>query len=205
MSRLYPCEIIQEAESRARRLRRVFLKELAAQLALPAVFHSRPGPPATCWLDPDGCFNQAQIVTLSAPCVESLEAPLILRVSINCLSFLYEARVRRRMGWPVPPAWQEQTNAWSYELSLLAGQLMDFVPWVAQLVLAKTHRDERLLLSPPEVCHFWTHPNLLCAYAWTMRAWEANEQERLATERRREMLRQLRSRHRGVESTAVSR
>ena len=201
MSRPYPCEIIQDAESRARRLRRVFLKQLADQLTLPAAFHTRPGPPATCWLDPDGRFNQAQIVTLSAPHVESLDAPLVLRISINYLRFLYGAAVRKRMGWPAVPAWREH-HIWSYELSLLADQLLDFVPWVAQLVLAKTHQDERLLLSPPEACHFWIHPNLLCDYAWTVKAWEANEQERLANERR-EAARQLRRRKDGVQREAV--
>ncbi len=184
MSRPYPCEIIQQVESQAKRLGREFLEQLAGQLSLPAFFHTRPGPPATCWLDPDGRFNQVQIVTLSAPCVESLEAPLILRVSINHLRFFYTASVRKRAGWPALCAWSERRPTWSYELSLLADQLMDFASWVAQLILAKTYQDERLLLSPPDACHFWVHPNLLCDYAWTVRAWEANEQERLASERR---------------------
>jgi len=76
------------------------------------------------------------------------------------------------------------------------------VSWVAQLVLAKTHQNERLLFSPPEACHFWTHPNLLCDYAWTVKAWEANEQERLASERR-ESLRQLRRERRALARKAV--
>ncbi len=189
MPRPYPFEIIQEAESRVKRLRRLFLEQLAEQLSLPAFFHTRPGPPTTCWLDPEGRFNQAQIVTLSSPHVESLEAPLIVRVSLNYLRFRYEARVRDRMGWPAPSAWPEQQCTWSFELSLLADQLLDFVPWVAQLVLAKTCQDERLLLSPPEACHFWIHPNLLCDYAWTVKAWEANEQERVENERRNAMRR----------------
>jgi hypothetical protein len=192
MPRPYPSEIIREAESRTKRLRRLFLEELADRLVLPACFHARPGPPATCWLDPEGRFNQAQIVTLSAPCVESLEAPLLLRVSINYLRFFHEAAVCRRMEWPLPSAWPQRRRTWSFELSLLAGQLLGFGPWIAHLVLAKTRRDERLLLSPPDPCHFWGHPNLLCEYAWTVEAWEASEQERLATERRREALRRFR-------------
>lgn len=202
MSRPYPSEIIQEAESRAKRLRRSFLEQLTEQLSLPAFFHTRPGLPATCWLDPEGRFNQTQIVTLSSPHVESLDAPLILRVSINYLRFFYAAAVRKRAGWPDLSAWQEQPHSWSYELSLLADQLMEFVPWVAHLALAKTHQDERLLLSPPEACHFWIHPNLLCDYAWTLRAWEANEQERVESERR-EATRQSRRQERGLACKAV--
>lgn len=202
MSRPYPSEIIQEAESRAKRLRRSFLEQLTEQLSLPAFLHTRPGPSATCWLDPDGRFNQVQIVTLSAPHVESLDAPLILRVSINYLRFFYAATVRKRAGWPVLSSWQEQPHTWSYELSLLADQLLDFVPWVAHLALAKTHQDERLLLSPPEACHFWIHPNLLCDYAWTVKAWEANEQERAESERR-EAMRQVRRQERGLARKAV--
>ncbi|MFB3883540.1 MAG: hypothetical protein ACE149_19920 [Armatimonadota bacterium] len=203
MSRPYPSEIIREAESRAKRLGREFLEQLAGQLSLRAFFHTRPTPPATCWLDPDGLFNQAQMVTLSAPCVESLKAPLILRVSINHLRFFYAATVRKRADWPAVSSWQEKPATWSYELSLLADQLMDFVPWVAQLVLAKTCQDERLLLSPPDACHFWVHPNLLCDYAWTVKAWEVNEEERLATERRQEMLREIHRRNRSFDRTAV--
>ena len=89
MPRSYPSDAIREAGSCAARVRRAFAAALASRLCLPATVCWTPGLPATCWLDPDDGFNHARVLTISGPKSCCLEAPLILRVSINSLAFNY--------------------------------------------------------------------------------------------------------------------
>jgi hypothetical protein len=200
MSESYPSQVIAVAERQARRAGRDFLAGLVESLDFPAALHTRPGPWAACWLDQHRTFSSAQTVVLSTPCVASFDAPSIVRVAVNHYSFDHTRAVCRRLGWGDPRDGEVSSATWRYELSALVEQLPVFVPWVATLVKAKAYREERLLFSPPDACHFWIHPNLLCDYAWSVAAWEANEQER-----RLLAAREARRRRRRAEGTVARR
>ena len=180
MPRSYPSDAIREAGSCAARVRRAFAAALASRLCLPATVCWTPGLPATCWLDHDDGFNHARVLTISGPKSCCLEAPLILRVSINSLAFNYERAVCRRLSWPTTPGDGQESPRWRYELSLLPEQLVDFVPWTAALAEAQAYQDESMLIAPPHPCHFWMRTGLKCDYAWTGAAWEVMEEHRKA-------------------------
>lgn len=75
---------------------------------------------------------------------------------------------------------------WSFELSALPGEVLDFVPWVTFLAWAHQGGSTRFL-ETPHPCHFWGGKEdiLPCRYAWTEAAWAAVEAHDRRGNRRR--------------------
>lgn len=157
--------------------RRQFASRLAGALGQPSWASIQR--PAAYWLDHRDCLNHARVTVYRTPCCQDPRAPLILRIAVNLHAVDHPGRVVRRMAWRPPLGdWDSFVlgAGWSFELSALPEEILDFVPWVAFLAWAHEGGATRFLKAP-HPCHFWGGEDdlLQCRYAWTRAAWAAAE------------------------------
>lgn len=166
----------QDARRLTAYLRSEVTRRIAAAMSMPAGVRRAPGVPIVCWLDPHGGLNHARLDPHMAPCPGELDCPLVLRVSINYLALDHHEAILRRMGWEARYRGRYGSAVgWSYELTALPGEVLNFVPWLVSLAVAQAERDESQLRATPYACYFWGKPGLTCHYAWTQAAWRATD------------------------------
>lgn len=156
---------------------RQFAQRLAGALGQPSWASTRKA--AAYWLDHRACLNHARVLAYRSPCREDPAAPLILRISMNLHAADHPGRIVRRMAWSPPLGdWDAFLLGpeWTFEMSALPEEILDFVPWVAFLAWAHQGGSARFLKTP-HPCHFWGGEEdiLACRYAWTQAAWAAAE------------------------------
>ncbi|PZD72116.1 hypothetical protein C1752_04007 [Acaryochloris thomasi RCC1774] len=119
--------------------------------------------PVTSWVDRHNRVNCLAIYAHAAPDSLIPQRPLILRIAVN--------------QWP-NTANQASKNVkdpqfnrdWSWELSLLSEQMMDFAPWLASWIEAES-RSTELMQRSPHALKFFPHPIAQNAnLAWTQEA-----------------------------------
>jgi hypothetical protein len=186
MARRPPLLSIPEASRITTWIRRQFAVRLAGVVGHPSWASTRR--PVAYWLDRNHRLNRALVLAYQSPCPEDPRAPLILRISINYHAGEDAERVVRRMLGVKP---REETPFfsppdWSFELSALPEQVIDFVPWVMFLAWAHETGSVRFLKTP-HPCYVWGGDDDLLQrnYAWTQAAWKKTDAHRRSRERRK--------------------
>jgi hypothetical protein len=147
-------------------LRREFYASFIAAMCTPVKLGNSPYGSSfsiASWIDENQYLNYVNIYAHTAPDELQSERTLILRVSINRGAGDLTAA---RKG----PNCQGLNRKWWFELTLLPEEMLDFLPWVIDLVEAKT---KNLLTSVREAPHPLTfnESNLLqSTKAWTQKA-----------------------------------
>jgi hypothetical protein len=142
-------------------------------------------PPTLFWANTAGGVDHAQVIAYREPTIPGTREPHVLRIGIN-------SHGCRRVGLRVRRATRRQSigakPAWRFELSVLASELADFAPWIADLARAHEASSTENLGDPPHPCHFWFQgtPILEVNYGWSQAAWEANDAWRKRFLRRRQ-------------------
>ena len=155
-------------------LRRDFFSRLLVHIRMPA--GQNPNPPMVCWLDAQGRLNHLRVHAFMQTQACAPYRPFIPRIAINHYGLQNPGKIVGQMGWE--QLWRATEPRWSFELSLLPGELADFAPWIASLAEAHAASDSALVAAPPHQCHFWTDRNggiLDCRYAWSAAAWRNME------------------------------
>lgn len=119
--------------------------------------------PVASWVDKHNRINCLAIYAHTAPDALIPHRPLVMRISVN--------------QWP-NTANQASKNSkdpqfnrdWSWELSLLPEQIMDFAPWLASWIESES-RSTELMQRSPHTLEFFPHPTSQTAnVAWTQDA-----------------------------------
>lgn len=119
------------------------------------------------WLNDREQLNYLNIYALSAPDELAVKRPFILRVAINKgagnMGFARQAQAFRGVN-----------QKWQLELTVLPDQLLDFLPWVVNLVQAHAKGDSSFMQEPP-------HPVTLELSNWllTDMIWSTQAEEKL--------------------------
>ena len=163
-------------------LRREFTRRLAHALGKRA--EAMRGPIATIWYDAFGRIGNAQVVPHLAPQSHDPDAPLIPQVAVNCYPVKYTRARADRLGCPWDHVPETATDRPRLELNATPEELLDFVPWVVNLI--EHHEGGTPLSEPPHACDTRGLATHDACYVWTCKARDEAE----AYERARESLRQ---------------
>lgn len=174
--------ILQVSGRLFRQLRREFTWRLARALGKRAEQMRRPV--VTVWYDAFGRIGNAQVIPYMAPQGYDTDIPLIPRIAVNT----YAVRVTRarvgRLGCPRDRVPEPAMDRPRLELSATPEELLDFVPWVVNLI--EHHERGTPLSEPPHACDTRGLAMHDACYVWTCKARDEAE----AHERARESLRQ---------------
>lgn len=167
----FPGEISpRQARRRANAIREEFLRELAAALDRDVLFVERPR--LIAWRSAQGRVEHARLEPYYLPDRRDPARPLILRASINYGGPADWKPILKRVGW------EDRVRAdrwWKMELSMLPGEVLDYVPWLASVVGAHEHNDAARVIEPPHPTRFWQVEHLDRDYAWSEAAWDRAE------------------------------
>ncbi len=107
-------------------------------------------PIATVWCDAHGRIGNAQVIPHLAPQCYDISIPLVPRIAVN--SYVVGMNIARinRIGCPVDRSPWPAMERPRLILSVAPEELIDFVPWIANLV--EHHESEIPLQEPPHPC-----------------------------------------------------
>jgi hypothetical protein len=115
------------------------------------------------WLDEQEQFNYLSIYAYTAPDELSIERPFILRVAIN--------KGASNVGFSRQGLASRTGNQrWQSELTVLPDQLLDFLPWIVNLVKAKAQGSSSFTQEPPHPLTVESSNWLLVSSIWSTRA-----------------------------------
>lgn len=121
---------------------------------------STSNPSLALWLDNRQCLNYLYLYAYTAPDDLIPERPFVLRLAIN-----------KNVGTPTlvgPGRGSRGLNRnWHFELTLLPREIMDFLPWIVDLVQSYDSNSAFLIPNPPYPLHFKTSPASLFHNAQT--------------------------------------
>ncbi|MBD3885001.1 hypothetical protein IFO70_25035 [Phormidium tenue FACHB-886] len=127
-------------------LRQEFYSLFAAMMKVSVNVTSRNvstcNPSMAFWVDNHQRLNYLYIYACTAPDELSPECPFVLRLAINKNAGTLTAANRGKYG-------RELNQAWEFELTLLPNELLDFLPWVIDLIKAYNSSSPSLLPEPP--------------------------------------------------------
>lgn len=148
-------------------LRREFYALFAEAMDLPVCITngnpSMANPPMASWIDSQRRLNYMRIFVHTAPDELIPERPFIIRVSVNKGGGIITAAKWRKDC-------QGLNQDWHFELTLLPGEILDFLPWIVSLVEAYDQGSDSFDQEPPHALDFKTSNNLLPNDAWTRTA-----------------------------------
>lgn len=145
-------------------LRGEFYSHFAVGMKVPVKVVSSNSFHIATWVDAKKQLNYLNVYAYTAPDEIFPQRPFLLRVAIN--------RSAGRLTYI--RQWQDCQNInqkWDFELTLLPDEILDFIPWIVNLV---KFSDKDLPLSvkePPHLFSFKLSPSGGCDRAWTERAW----------------------------------
>ncbi len=124
------------------------------------------------WLNDREQLNYLNIYAYTAPDELAVERPFILRIAINKgagnMGFAKQAQAFRGVN-----------QKWQLELTVLPEQLLDFLPWVVDLVQAHAKGDSSFMQEPPHPVTLELSNWLLTDMIWSTQAEKKRELQNL--------------------------
>jgi hypothetical protein len=117
------------------------------------------------WIDEKKRLNYVRVYAHTAPDELFPKRPFILRVAVNKGAEI-AAAARRAKGC------QELNQSWYFELTLLPEEILDFLPWIVNLVKSYDKDSASLVPDPPRPINCKTSHALSFEDAWTQKAWQ---------------------------------
>ncbi|NEP12145.1 MAG: hypothetical protein F6K14_18440 [Symploca sp. SIO2C1] len=123
--------------------------------------------PIAYWIDDNKLLNYLRICVYTAPDDLIPERPFILRVSVN-----------KGAGIVAPNKWRKDCQGmnqdWNFDLILLPEEILDFLPWIVNLVQSHEKGSASLVEKPPHPLEATTPISnaLLLNELWTQKAWQ---------------------------------
>ncbi len=121
--------------------------------------------PIASWMDMRQRLNYVNVYAYTAPDEFIPLRPFILRLAIN-------KSAGRGIMVQKGQAYRGLNLVWDFELTALPKEILDFVPWIVDLVEAHEKSSPSLLVLPPHPFEFKEPAIGLCSEAWTQKAWE---------------------------------
>ena len=118
--------------------------------------------PIAYWVDADHQLNYLSVYAHTAPDELIPSRPLLLRVAINKGA----GRVIVKVGSEL----KSVNQGWQFELTILPEELLDFLPWIVNLVKVQSKRSLEVSQSPPYRLEFIAPAVGLFDSAWTEKA-----------------------------------
>jgi hypothetical protein len=159
--------VTPEAQHIVSELRREFYLLFAASMHVPiritGVSYSSNSPIAS-WVNERQQLNYLNVYAYTAPDELIPLRPLILRLAIN-RSALRATILKKRQEYQV------SNRFWSFELTVLPEEILDFLPWIVNLVQTRDKNSPSLIISPPHP--FKIQPSVVELFneVWTQKAW----------------------------------
>lgn len=157
-------------------LRREFYTLLAAEMSMPVkVSGSSYNSSAliASWMDENQHLNYVNIYAYTAPDNLQSQRPFVIRLAINKgagdLSSARKGLSCRGLN-----------KKWSFELTALPEEILDFLPWIVSLVETKTQNLLSSTPTPPHPVALNAATVLSATAAWTHNARQATEPARSA-------------------------
>lgn len=148
-------------------LRREFYSLFAAALEVPVSItngsSSTGNPPMASWIDDRQRLNYLRVFVYTAPDELMPERPFILRLSVNKGGGIAEAVKWRRDH-------RGLNQDWYFELTLLPEEILDFLPWLVNLVTCYHQGSTSFVQNPPHPFDVAISNALLFNEAWTQKA-----------------------------------
>ncbi|ARV58463.1 hypothetical protein BZZ01_07250 [Nostocales cyanobacterium HT-58-2] len=156
-----------EAKQIVSELRREFYSLFAATMNVPVKITGASyssNSPIASWVDNKQRLNYVNVYAYTAPDELIPLRPFILRLAINKsagrIAIVTKGQECRGMN-----------RVWDFELTLLPGEILDFLPWIVSLVKAYDKNSLSLLQPPPHPFEFIVPTVGLLNEAWTEKAW----------------------------------
>jgi hypothetical protein len=148
-------------------LRQAFYTGFAAAMNLPVNVtngNSYASNSATAsWIDTRQQLNYVYVYAHTAPDALVPDRPLVLRVSLNKGAGIGVLSKRGR-------GCQGFNQAWSFELTVLPEEVLDFLPWIVSLIQSYDHHSASIVPEPPHPLDFQLSNTLLFHNAQTHQA-----------------------------------
>jgi hypothetical protein len=156
-----------EAIRTVSQLRRDFYTLFAAAMEAPVSItngsSSTGNPPMAFWIDDRQRLNYLRVYVYTAPDELIPERPFILRVSVN-----------KGGGIATTAKWRKGCQGlnqdWHVELTLLPEEILDFLPWLVNLVKSYDQGSASFVQEPPHPFYFKISNVLSLKDAWTQKA-----------------------------------
>ncbi|HEY9727578.1 MAG TPA: hypothetical protein V6D50_14100 [Chroococcales cyanobacterium] len=153
-------------------LRHEFYSLFSAAMEMPVSITngsaSTGNPPMAFWIDDRQRLNYLRVYVYTAPDELLPKRPFILRVSVNKGGgILTTARWRRDC--------QGLNQDWHFELTLVPEEILDFLPWLVNLVKSYNQGRTSFVQEPPHPFHFNISNCLSLQEAWTQKACQEKE------------------------------
>lgn len=156
-----------EAKHIVNELRREFYSLFAAAMNMPVMITGTSyssNSPIASWMDDRRRLNYVNVYAYTAPDEFIPLRPFILRLAIN-------KSAGRVMMVKKGQECRGLNAVWDFELTVLPREILDFLPWVVNLVEAHDKSLPSLLVSPPHPFELKLPALELCNQAWTEKAW----------------------------------
>lgn len=150
-------------------LRREFYSLFAAAMKIPVSITNgnscASNPSMASWMDNRQRLNYVCIYAHTAPDNLVPERPFILRVATNKGAGMLLAARRGKDC-------RGLNQSWHFELTLLPEEILDFLPWIVNLVKSHDKGSASFVQEPPHPFNFKTSNELLFHAVWTQQAWQ---------------------------------
>lgn len=130
-------------------------------------------PAIVSWVDEQQYLNYLWIHAYTAPDAFVPDRPFILRVSIN-KGIGVPFSIKRRTDS------QGQNQGWSFDLTVLPEEILDFVPWIVSLIQSHEQEVAALTQEPPHPFSHQSSQQVLLEGTegtWTQNAWRCSNLE----------------------------
>lgn len=149
-------------------LRREFYTLFAEAMEVPvSITNGNPSmanPPMASWIDDQRRLNYMRIYVYTAPDELLPERPFILKISVNKGGGIITAAKWRKDC-------QGLNQDWHFELTILPEELLDFLPWVVNVVNSCDQGLSSFVKEPPHPLD-WKLSDSKLDDAWTQKARE---------------------------------
>lgn len=157
-------------------LRNRFYACFAAAISLPVILNqknSSTNHAIISWTDQWQRLNYLYVYAYTAPDDLIPDRPLTLRISINKGADPVQTSRQRRGS-------QGQNEEWSFDLTLLPEELLEFVPWIVGLAESQATEQQGIVPETPRPLIFQTSQGPSFNDAWTEKAWSCLQAAGLA-------------------------
>lgn len=156
-----------EAKRMISELRREFYSLFAVAMNVPVKITSESyssNSPIASWVDAHKRLNYVNIYAHTAPDIFVPKRPFLLRVAVNKSAGTITTVRHGQECFGL-------NKDWNFELTLLPEEILDFLPWLVNLVKAYDKGLPSLVQEPPHPFGFKKCNTLLFNDAWTESAW----------------------------------